>query len=168
MVRHIAHYPIRLRGTFCGSLAHADPAAEWGVVATTLDGELVAVSARGERRLAARDFFQGAVETALLPDELRVGANGKPPLHSRFQKGRSGNPEGGRRHRRDGAKRLPALLEEVLDRRPASARGRVRRPATRREAILTALVDKSIAGDLRALKLLLDLMQKTELARARF
>jgi len=94
VVRHIAHYPIRLRGTFCGSLAHADPAAEWGVVTASLDGELVAVSARGERRLAARDFFQGAVETALLPDELRVGANGKPPLHSRFQKGHSGNPEG--------------------------------------------------------------------------
>ena len=38
-----AHYPIRMRGTFCGSLAHADPAAEWGVVAATLDAEMVAV-----------------------------------------------------------------------------------------------------------------------------
>ena len=36
IVRHIAHYPIRMRGTFCGSLAHADPAAEWCVVAATL------------------------------------------------------------------------------------------------------------------------------------
>jgi aerobic carbon-monoxide dehydrogenase medium subunit len=70
VVRHIAHYPIRLRGTFCGSLAHADPAAEWCLVTATLDAELVALSARGERRLAARDFFQGAMTTALAPDEL--------------------------------------------------------------------------------------------------
>src|ERR1700704_491036 len=49
VVRHIAHYPIRLRGTFCGSLAHADPAAEWCAVAVTLEAELVAVSVKGER-----------------------------------------------------------------------------------------------------------------------
>jgi carbon-monoxide dehydrogenase medium subunit len=70
VVRHIAHYPIRLRGTFCGSLAHADPAAEWCLVTATLDAELVAFSARGERRLTARDFFQGAMATTLAPDEL--------------------------------------------------------------------------------------------------
>src|SRR6266849_639398 len=74
VVRHIAHYPIRLRGTFCGSLAHADPAAEWCVVAATLDAELVAVSALGERSIAARDFFRGAMETALMPDELLAEA----------------------------------------------------------------------------------------------
>jgi carbon-monoxide dehydrogenase medium subunit len=59
-----------MRGTFCGSLAHADPAAEWCLVAATLDVELVALSARGERRLTARDFFRGAMATALAPDEL--------------------------------------------------------------------------------------------------
>src|SRR4029077_8413835 len=57
VVRHVAHYPIRLRGTFCGSLAHADPAAEWCLVAATLDAELIALSAGGERRFVARDFF---------------------------------------------------------------------------------------------------------------
>lgn len=45
--RHIAHYPIRLRGTFCGSLAHADPASEWCLVTVTLDGEIVLAS-KGE------------------------------------------------------------------------------------------------------------------------
>ncbi len=70
IVRHIAHYPIRLRGTFCGSLAHADPAAEWCAAAVTLDAELTAISVRGERVIAARDFFRGAMETALAPDEL--------------------------------------------------------------------------------------------------
>src|SRR5207249_5234516 len=74
IVRHIAHYPIRTRGTFCGSLAHADPAAEWCAVAATLDADLVAVGARGERRIAARDFFRGAIETALMPDELLAEA----------------------------------------------------------------------------------------------
>jgi len=45
VVRHIAHYPIRNRGTFCGSLAHADPASEWALVLSALDGEIVARSA---------------------------------------------------------------------------------------------------------------------------
>lgn len=74
VVRHIAHYPIRLRGTFCGSLAHADPAAEWCAIAATLDAELVALSTAGERRIPARDFFLSAMETALAPDELLVEA----------------------------------------------------------------------------------------------
>ncbi len=99
------------------------------------------------------------------PPDYAVGYK-KPPLHSRFKKGQSGNPEGGRRHRDCRKKRLPALLEEALDRRPATTRGRIRRAATRREAIVVALVEKSAAGDLRAVKLLLDLVQKTELAAA--
>src|SRR5207244_2264342 len=74
VARHIGHYPIRLRGTFCGSLAHADPAAEWGCVAATLDAELIAVGGDGERMIAARDFFAGAMATALRPDELLAAA----------------------------------------------------------------------------------------------
>src|SRR5262245_47040703 len=68
--RHIAHYPIRVRGTFCGSLANADPASEWCLVAVTLDAKVVARSVRGTRVIAAADFFQGAMATALAPDEL--------------------------------------------------------------------------------------------------
>jgi len=74
VVHHIAHYPIRNRGTFCGSLAHADPASEWCLVLATLDGEVVAKSARGERIIAARDFFKGIMTTALRDDELLVEA----------------------------------------------------------------------------------------------
>ncbi len=74
VVHHIAHYPIRNRGTFCGSLAHADPASEWCLVLTALDGEVVAKSARGERIIAARDFFKGIMTTALRDDELLVEA----------------------------------------------------------------------------------------------
>jgi aerobic carbon-monoxide dehydrogenase medium subunit len=74
VVRHVAHHPIRTRGTFCGSLAHADPASEWCLVATTLDAELVARSERGTRTIAACDFFTGVMSTALAPDELLVEA----------------------------------------------------------------------------------------------
>jgi carbon-monoxide dehydrogenase medium subunit len=74
VVRHIAHYPIRNRGTFCGSLAHADPASEWCLVLAALDGEVLAKSARGERIIAARDFFKGIMTTALADDELLVEA----------------------------------------------------------------------------------------------
>jgi carbon-monoxide dehydrogenase medium subunit len=74
VVRHIAHYPIRNRGTFCGSLANADPASEWCLVMAALDGEVVAKSARGERTIAARDFFKGVMTTALRDDELLLEA----------------------------------------------------------------------------------------------
>ena len=74
VVRHIAHFPIRNRGTFCGSLAHADPASEWALVLAALDGEVLAKSARGERVIAARDFFQGIMTTALRDDELLAEA----------------------------------------------------------------------------------------------
>jgi carbon-monoxide dehydrogenase medium subunit len=70
VVRHIGHHPIRTRGTFCGSLAHADPASEWCMTAATLDAEIVAVSKRGTRTIAARDHFQGIMTTALKDDEL--------------------------------------------------------------------------------------------------
>jgi carbon-monoxide dehydrogenase medium subunit len=70
VARHIAHYPIRMRGTFCGSLAHADPSSEWCLVAATLDATMIAKSAKGERALKPSDYFQGLMSTALAEDEL--------------------------------------------------------------------------------------------------
>ena len=67
---HIAHRAIRNLGTFGGSLAYADPSAEWPTCVRALDATLVLVSARGERRVAAADFFQGLYTTALKPGEL--------------------------------------------------------------------------------------------------
>jgi aerobic carbon-monoxide dehydrogenase medium subunit len=74
VARHIAHYPIRLRGTFCGSLAHADPSAEWCLVAATLDATMVARSTRGERLVGSQFYFEGIMSTALAEDELLVEA----------------------------------------------------------------------------------------------
>src|ERR1700692_843026 len=74
VVRHIAHHPIRTRGTFCGSLVHADPASEWCLVAATLGAEMVAQSRNGRRVIAAADFFAGIMTTALKEDELLIEA----------------------------------------------------------------------------------------------
>jgi aerobic carbon-monoxide dehydrogenase medium subunit len=71
---NIAHYPIRMRGTFCGSLANADPASEWCLTVVTLDAELIAASQRGRRSIAAAEFFTGMMGTALAEDELLLEA----------------------------------------------------------------------------------------------
>jgi aerobic carbon-monoxide dehydrogenase medium subunit len=72
VVHHIAHYPIRTRGTFCGSIAHADPAAEWCLVAAALGAEMVTRRAAGTRTIPAQDFFRGIMTTALEEDELLI------------------------------------------------------------------------------------------------
>jgi aerobic carbon-monoxide dehydrogenase medium subunit len=70
VVHYVAHLPIRVRGTFAGSLAHADPAAEWCVVATTLDAEIRARGPDGERTIKAAEFFRSILTTSLQADEL--------------------------------------------------------------------------------------------------
>lgn len=68
--RLVGHIPIRLRGTFGGSIAHADPAAEWCLLARTLDADVAVSSTRGERVIAADDLFQSAFITSIADDEL--------------------------------------------------------------------------------------------------
>jgi aerobic carbon-monoxide dehydrogenase medium subunit len=70
VVRFIAHYPIRRRGTFCGSVANSDPSSEWCCVTAALDGIIVAESERGARRIAAKDFYKAVMTTDLHDDEL--------------------------------------------------------------------------------------------------
>lgn len=81
-VPHIAHPQIRNRGTFGGSLAHADPAAELPAVALALDARLRLHRAGGDRWVDARDFFAGLFTTALEPEEILVEA-AIPPLPPR-------------------------------------------------------------------------------------
>ncbi|GAB3464501.1 xanthine dehydrogenase family protein subunit M [Streptomonospora sediminis] len=66
----VGHRELRSRGTVCGSLAHADPAAELPAVACCLDGVLTIAGPNGDRDVAARDFFTGAMTTALGPAEV--------------------------------------------------------------------------------------------------
>jgi carbon-monoxide dehydrogenase medium subunit len=67
---HIAHRAIRNSGTWGGSIAYADPAAEWPTCLLALGGTVIARGPKGERRIAADDFFTGLYSTALQDDEL--------------------------------------------------------------------------------------------------
>ncbi len=67
---HIAHRAIRNRGTWGGSLVYADPAAEWPACVRALGASLVLISAQGQRRVSADDFFLGLYSTALHAGEL--------------------------------------------------------------------------------------------------
>ena len=71
-VAHVAHYQIRNRGTVGGSIAHADPAAEMPGIAVTCDAAIAVVGTSGARVIPAEDFFEGALMTALKPDEIIV------------------------------------------------------------------------------------------------
>lgn len=71
----IGHFQIRSRGTLGGSIAHADPAAEYPAVALALDATMEVVSERGSRTIAAADFFDGLWTTTMAPDELLVAVS---------------------------------------------------------------------------------------------
>ena len=70
--RWVGHLPLRSRGTIGGSLAHADPSAEYPAVLTALDGAVVAQSPRGRRTLNAGELFETYLTTRLAADELLV------------------------------------------------------------------------------------------------
>jgi carbon-monoxide dehydrogenase medium subunit len=70
VARRIAYRPVRNRGTIGGSLAHADPAADWVAVLPALNGTAVALGPAGERHIPLTHFVTGIFETALAPGEL--------------------------------------------------------------------------------------------------
>ncbi len=77
----IGHRAIRNRGTVCGSIAHADPAAEWPAAAVALDAEIVVASMSGSRTVRAVDFFQGFLTTVLRDDEMVTHVRWPSSLH---------------------------------------------------------------------------------------
>jgi hypothetical protein len=90
-------------------------------------------------------------------DDYAVGY-GKPPAHSRFRKGQSGNPAG----RRPGSRNLMVLLKEELD-KPVAVRegGKVKR-MPKRDALAATIVNKALQGEARATTLLMALVQRAE------
>ena len=88
-------------------------------------------------------------------NDYKVGP-GRPPLHTRFKKGQSGNP-GGR-----SKKNLPALLADALNEPVFVTIDGERRQITKREAVVHQLVNKSTSADLRATKMLFDMMKDAE------
>jgi hypothetical protein len=87
--------------------------------------------------------------------DYEVG-RGKPPVHSRFKKGQSGNPRGPR------PKNLPALLVAALDEPMVVTIDGERRQITKREAVAKQLVNKSAGADLRATRMLIDTLKDVE------
>jgi carbon-monoxide dehydrogenase medium subunit len=87
-IAQVAHPQIRNRGTVCGSLAHADPAAELPTVMMALDARMTVASRTGVRVIDAADFFVFHLTTVLEPDELLLGvdiADPPPRTYSSFQ-----------------------------------------------------------------------------------
>jgi len=68
--RWIGHYPIRSRGTFGGSIAHADPASEWCLLAVLLGARVVLHGPGGQRTVPAAEFLHGYYTTGAAPDEM--------------------------------------------------------------------------------------------------
>lgn len=77
-IKHVAHYQIRNRGTVGGSLAHADPAAEFPGIAVACEAEINVVGLNGPRTILAKDFFLDSLTTALAPDEVIVSVRLPP------------------------------------------------------------------------------------------
>ena len=121
--RWVGHLPIRSRGTIGGSIAHADPSAEYPAVLTVLDGAVVAQSPRGRRTLSAGELFETYLTTRLAADELLVEVRlPAMPAGCRLRvRGVRAAPRRlrHRRHRGDGRARRGA----VRDRAPGDGRG---------------------------------------------
>jgi carbon-monoxide dehydrogenase medium subunit/6-hydroxypseudooxynicotine dehydrogenase subunit alpha len=80
--RHIGHYPIQVRGTIGGSLAHADPSAELCALALLFDAEFHVASAAGTRVVGAGDWLDGPFQTALAADELLTRIVFRSPMEA--------------------------------------------------------------------------------------
>ena len=91
------------------------------------------------------------------PGDYEVGY-GKPPLASRFKKGNNANPRGRPRKPKD----LAAMLKRALDAPVVVVENGARRRLTKREIVIAQLVDKCASADLRATKILLDMLHKLE------
>src|SRR6266436_3055400 len=92
--------------------------------------------------------------------DYKVGP-GKPPLHTRFKKGQSGNP------RRRPAKNVAALVVAALNQPVVVTENGRRRTVTKREAVIAQLINKSATADLRATKMLLDILKDIDKADTR-
>ena len=90
-------------------------------------------------------------------DNYEVGY-GKPPRHTRFAQGQSGNPRG----RPSGAKNFTTLLSEALNEPVIVTEHGGRRKVSKRQAIVTQLVNRSATADFRAIKILLDIVRDIE------
>jgi hypothetical protein len=83
---------------------------------------------------------------------------GKPPRHTRFSKGQSGNPKG----RQRGSQNLSTLLREALNEPVVVTENGGRRKITKRQAFIKQMVNQALKGDLRAARILLDNLKEID------
>jgi hypothetical protein len=103
-----------------------------------------------------------SLEDKMSPIKRQYAANyRKPPIHIRFKKGQSGNPRG------RPAKNLAALLAAALNEKVTVTENGKRRQVTKREAVIAQLVNKSAAAELRATKMLIDMLLEVEKTECR-
>lgn len=139
-IEQIGHVAIRNRGTVGGSLAHADPAAEWTALALALDAECDLVGPSGARTVAAREFLVSTFMTALEPDELLTG------LRLRVPNGRTGScfTELARRHGDFALAGVGALL--TLDEGGAVAEARIALIGVAETAVRSPSAERCLVG----------------------
>ncbi len=91
---HIGDMQVRNKGTLGGSIAHADPAADWPAAVLALDAQIDVVGPRGRRTIAAADFFVGLMQTAIAADEIvaeiRVPATARTVAYVKTEQKASG------------------------------------------------------------------------------
>jgi carbon-monoxide dehydrogenase medium subunit len=148
VARVIAYPAIRAWGTIGGSVAHADPAADYPVALLALDAAIEVQSSKGSRRIAAKDFFRGLFQTALQKGEIVTA------IHVPAQNGRSAYEKlslvagdfailsvavAGSRIAVGGYGPVPMLLEDA---RKAEPMGDQRASAEYRKKVLPRLVDR--------------------------
>ncbi len=116
--RWVGHLPIRSRGTIGGSIAHADPSAEYPAVLTALAGEVVVQGPRGRRTVKAADLFETYLTTTLAAEELVVEVR-LPAMPAAMVVSRAGDRCASARLAASGAGPVPVRLraaEEILER----------------------------------------------------
>jgi carbon-monoxide dehydrogenase medium subunit len=140
----IADPQVRNRGTIGGSLANADPAADWPAVALALKAELELAGLTGRRRVAAKDFFIGMMTTALGPEEVLVAVHiPRPSLGAQFCYRKIRHPASG--YAVVGVAVALRLHDDVVSEASIGITGATGRPFTA-DAASASLIGKSLSS----------------------
>ncbi|MEE9278999.1 MAG: xanthine dehydrogenase family protein subunit M [Myxococcota bacterium] len=132
---------VRNRGTLGGSLVHADPAADWSAVFLALDGEARVVGPRGERTIAAADFFAGMLTSALHHDEILT------EVQMTCERGRAGAAYAKMRQPASGFAIVGVAAELVLDRRGRCEKAAIAITGTNPVPFRAASIEARLRGE---------------------
>jgi aerobic carbon-monoxide dehydrogenase medium subunit len=137
----IGDVQVRNRGTIGGSLVHADPAADWPAVFLALDGEAVIAGARGERTVAARQFFVGMLQSAVKRDEVLT------EVRLSVERKRAGTAYCKLRQAASGFAVVGVAAQVTLDRRGRIERAAVGVTGVNPVPFRAAALEKKLAGE---------------------